>query len=62
MATDELRARIIEALQTVHDPEIPVNLYDLGLIYAIEIGEAGAVQIRMTLTTPNCPIAPGTDS
>ncbi len=55
--TDELRQRVVRALRTVHDPEIPVNVYDLGLIYAVEIGDGGAVSIRMTLTAPNCPVA-----
>ncbi len=53
----ELRQRIIDALRTVHDPEIPVNLYDLGLIYDLEIGAEGQVEVRMTLTSPNCPVA-----
>ncbi|MBU0723622.1 MAG: SUF system Fe-S cluster assembly protein [Alphaproteobacteria bacterium] len=48
---------IIEALRTVHDPEIPVNIYDLGLIYAINRQEAGNVHILMTLTAPACPVA-----
>lgn len=52
-----LRDSIIDALRRVHDPEIPVNLYDLGLIYALEISDAGDVHVRMTLTTPNCPVA-----
>lgn len=55
--TSELRDRIIEAMRTVKDPEIPINLYDLGLIYELEIDEAGAVSVEMTLTTPNCPVA-----
>lgn len=50
-------ADVIEALRTVHDPEIPVNIYDLGLIYKITIGDSGIVTIDMTLTTPNCPEA-----
>lgn len=54
---NELRQRIVDAIRTVQDPEIPVNLYDLGLIYDITIGDDGAVDIRMTLTTPNCPVA-----
>ncbi|NNF44545.1 MAG: DUF59 domain-containing protein [Phycisphaerales bacterium] len=53
----ELRTRIVAALRTVMDPELPVNLYDLGLIYAIEIAPGGVVEVRMTLTTPNCPVA-----
>lgn len=48
---------IIEALKTVYDPEIPVNLYDLGLIYDIGIAENGDVKIVMTLTAPACPVA-----
>lgn len=48
---------VIEALATVYDPEIPVNIYELGLIYAIEIEPAGAVRIEMTLTAPGCPSA-----
>lgn len=52
-----MRERIIEALKSVRDPEIPVNIYDLGLIYDISLGDGGAVAVRMTLTTPNCPVA-----
>ncbi|MCP4758466.1 MAG: DUF59 domain-containing protein [Planctomycetes bacterium] len=52
-----LRERIIDAIRTVRDPEIPVNLYELGLIYDIQIDERSSVQITMTLTTPNCPVA-----
>lgn len=48
---------VIEALRTVHDPEIPVNIYDLGLIYALEIAGDGSVAIDMTLTAPACPVA-----
>jgi len=48
---------IIEACRSVYDPEIPVNIYDLGLIYTIEIGDDGKVQIVMTLTAPGCPVA-----
>ena len=54
---EELRARVIEALQTVHDPEIPVNIYELGLIYRLDIEADGRVEIDMTLTAPNCPVA-----
>jgi len=53
----ELKPRIVEALRTVHDPEIPVNIHDLGLVYAIEIYAGGRVRILMTLTTPGCPVA-----
>ena len=53
----QLESKIIETLETCYDPEIPVNIYDLGLVYAIDVGDAGDVQIKMTLTTPNCPVA-----
>lgn len=49
--------QVAEALRRVHDPEIPVNIYDLGLIYGIGIGTDGSVAIRMTLTAPACPVA-----
>jgi len=52
-----LPAAVTEAIQTVHDPEIPVNVYDLGLIYDLDISENGNVLITMTLTTPGCPVA-----
>ncbi len=52
-----MEQRIIDALKTVHDPEIPVNVYDLGLIYKIDIVDEGKVNITMTLTNPNCPVA-----
>ena len=55
--TTELEGRIITELKTVYDPEIPLNVYDLGLIYKIDIGENGQVTIAMTLTNPNCPVA-----
>lgn len=48
---------VIEAIATVHDPEIPVNIYELGLIYAIDLYDDGRVHIEMTLTAPNCPSA-----
>ena len=48
---------IVEALKTVYDPEIPVNIYELGLIYDIDIQEDGAVKVKMTLTAPGCPVA-----
>ena len=49
--------QVIECIRTVVDPEIPVNLYDLGLIYEIKINEYNDVKIKMTLTNPNCPVA-----
>jgi FeS assembly SUF system protein len=51
------RDAVIEALRTVHDPEIPVNIYELGLIYELRLGEQGNVGIDMTLTAPACPVA-----
>lgn len=48
---------VIEALRGIFDPEIPVNIYDLGLVYEIDIAESGAVAVRMTLTAPACPVA-----
>ena len=56
-ATEALRESVVAALRTVHDPEIPVNIYDLGLIYRIETAENGDVGIDMTLTAPACPVA-----
>jgi FeS assembly SUF system protein len=53
----KLQDRIIEALRSCYYPEIPVNIYDLGLIYELNVDEAGAVSVRMTLTAPNCPVA-----
>ena len=52
-----LYEQIVEACRTVHDPEIPVNIYDLGLIYTIEIFDDGVVNVTMTLTAPGCPVA-----
>jgi FeS assembly SUF system protein len=49
--------RIVEQLKTVYDPEIPVDIYELGLIYKVTLDEAGAATIRMTLTSPMCPAA-----
>ncbi len=59
----QLRENVIAALRTIFDPEIPVNIYDLGLIYDLDVDEEGKVFIRMTLTAPACPVAetfPGT--
>lgn len=52
-----LRDQIVQALRTVYDPEMPVNIYELGLIYDVHVNEAGEASIRMTLTAPNCPVA-----
>ena len=53
----EKETLVVDALKTVFDPEIPVNIYDLGLIYEIRMESADTVYIRMTLTNPNCPVA-----
>ncbi len=53
----DLEAAVIAALRGIHDPEIPVNIYDLGLIYDLAVGDDGQVRVRMTLTAPNCPVA-----
>jgi hypothetical protein len=53
----KVEAAIIEALQTIYDPEIPVNIYELGLIYGVEVSEDGRAEVRMTLTAPACPVA-----
>ncbi|MGN6492812.1 MAG: iron-sulfur cluster assembly protein [Agriterribacter sp.] len=55
--TITLRDQIEGVLRTVYDPEIPVNIYDLGLVYEIKIGDRGEVKITMTLTAPACPAA-----
>ena len=52
-----LKDQIIAALRKVYDPEMPVNIYELGLIYGLEVDDAGFVNVRMTLTAPNCPVA-----
>jgi FeS assembly SUF system protein len=59
MALDKeiLNQKIIDKLQSIFDPELPVNIYDLGLIYKIDISDSGYVQITMTLTAPSCPAA-----
>jgi FeS assembly SUF system protein len=55
--TSTLHERLVEALRTVHDPEIPVNIYDLGLIYRLDVDEQGVATVEMTLTAPACPVA-----
>ena len=55
--TERLTAEIVAALKTVFDPEIPADIYELGLIYKVEINDERAVDVTMTLTTPNCPAA-----
>jgi len=54
---EEIRKKVIEALKRAYDPEIPLNVYDLGLIYDIRIDDEGNVEIDMTLTAPGCPMA-----
>ena len=53
----DLEEKIIQDLKTIYDPEIPVNIYEIGLIYKIEVDDDFLVHIVMTLTTPNCPVA-----
>jgi FeS assembly SUF system protein len=57
MTGGELYEAVIEALKEIYDPEIPVNIYDLGLIYDVEITPEHHAMVKMTLTTPNCPVA-----
>ena len=57
MDTQELEQKVIAVLKGVYDPEIPVNIYELGLIYKIDLATPGTVNIQMTLTSPNCPEA-----
>ena len=54
---NNLQDKIIKEIKKIYDPEIPVNIYELGLIYKIEIDKKNIVNIDMTLTTPNCPVA-----
>ena len=53
----ELKEKIIEEIKKIYDPEIPVNIYDLGLIYDINVEDKNTAKIKMTLTSPNCPVA-----
>ena len=52
-----IEAQVIEAIQTCFDPEIPVNIYELGLIYEVKVGDTGDANVKMTLTSPHCPAA-----
>ena len=54
---DKLKEKIVSEIKKIYDPEIPVNIYELGLIYDISIGEDQIIKIQMTLTSPNCPVA-----
>ena len=53
----KLKEKIIEEIKKIYDPEIPVNIYDLGLIYDIKVKDKNTAKIKMTLTSPNCPVA-----
>ena len=53
----ELKEKIIAEIKKIYDPEIPVNIYELGLIYDVKIENNNSVKVKMTLTTPNCPVA-----
>ena len=55
--TEELGEKIVKVIKTIFDPEIPVDIYELGLIYDVFVNEDNAVKVLMTLTTPNCPVA-----
>jgi FeS assembly SUF system protein len=52
-----LRDKIVEAIQTVYDPEIPINIWEVGLIYEVNVDDEGKAHVLMTLTSPNCPVA-----
>lgn len=54
---DIIQERIVQVLKTIYDPEIPVNIYDMGLIYKIDVADNFSVHVTMTLTAPNCPVA-----
>ena len=54
---EAMRSTIAEVLRTVFDPEVPVNIYDMGLIYDLDVSEPGKVGVKMTLTSPACPVA-----
>ena len=54
---DQLKESIVAALKTVYDPEIPVDIYEMGLIYQVDLRDGGGVYLRMTLTSPMCPVA-----
>ncbi len=53
----EIEEKVVEALRTIYDPEIPVNIYELGLVYKVSVSPTGDVLVRMTLTSPMCPVA-----
>ena len=53
----DIKSKVIEEIKKIYDPEIPVNIYELGLIYKIDVDEKNKVNVDMTLTSPNCPVA-----
>jgi len=53
----DMKSKVIEEIKKIYDPEIPVNIYELGLIYKIEVDDKNKVNVDMTLTSPNCPVA-----
>ena len=57
MDKEAMKEQIVEQIKTVFDPEIPVDIYELGLIYSVDIDDNGGVQLKMTLTSPMCPVA-----
>jgi FeS assembly SUF system protein len=56
-SVEEIKAGVVDMLKTIYDPEIPVDIYELGLVYDVNVEEGGNVAIRMTLTSPMCPVA-----
>ncbi|MBT3223841.1 MAG: DUF59 domain-containing protein [Proteobacteria bacterium] len=56
-AQQTIREAVIDTLRMIYDPEIPVNIYELGLVYRVDVDESGAVEVDMTLTSPHCPVA-----
>jgi FeS assembly SUF system protein len=57
MMSEDIKNRVIEAIQTVYDPEIPINIWEVGLVYEVRVDDAGNAHVLMTLTSPMCPVA-----